>query len=749
MNTLTRKLTTVALAGLFAVSTAAAAESLSVLLQKGIYAEETEGNLEAAIKIYEGIVKEGESNRSLVAQAQYRLGVCELKRGKKDQAEAAFRKILGQFADQAEIIAKARERLGELGKRASSIVVRQLASGLEATGDSISANGRILSFVDWDTGNVVVRDLATGQRRRVTDGASWERPLQYADGDVLSDDGKRLAYSWTLVSDANYLYELRIVSLDDSNRRTVLTRTNTTLWPAAWSPTQAEILVVFGTGPRASREYELALVSTENGSVRPLKSVGKRSPVFDIRFSPDGRHIAYSGREEQGAEYDILVLDVSSGVESELVKHPADDRFLGWTPNGNGVLFSSDRRASTDLWLLPVTNGKANGEPVLLKADIGQISAIGVSHDGALYYRQSNLRTSDFLRASLDFETGKLLTPPRQISRRFSALVSPGWSFSPDGHSVVYKQRTRPSEPESLRVLRLDTGHERQIDGLPDFNLFQYPWWLNNETLLIQGKTNQNRLYRVNPTNGEVDIFLTIDRNSAFQWVSTSTDTNTVHYVRRDTSPRRWVLVQHDLKSDKVTETELFREPDPKISYSLGLYMPAHRLQYIRHISTDSSEIDVERERNLLTGHDTEILRSTNRIGVRSPFLDTERLALQLSGPNGERTLKVFDLTRDRPNETLSLALPKYTDLQFSWNTNRWLHFLKQDEAETTPPPPVELWLVSYETGEFKKTELALPRMNKVLVSRDGNQILILQAGESSSELLVMENFLPPVAAAK
>ena len=46
-----------------------AVESLSVLLQKGVYAEETERNLDATIGIYEGIVKEGEANRSLVAKA--------------------------------------------------------------------------------------------------------------------------------------------------------------------------------------------------------------------------------------------------------------------------------------------------------------------------------------------------------------------------------------------------------------------------------------------------------------------------------------------------------------------------------------------------------------------------------------------------------------------------------------------------------------------------------------------------------
>lgn len=65
---------------------ARAAESASVLLQQGIFAEETEGNLDAAIKIYEQIGAELAANRPVVAQAQYRLGVCYQKKGNKDQA---------------------------------------------------------------------------------------------------------------------------------------------------------------------------------------------------------------------------------------------------------------------------------------------------------------------------------------------------------------------------------------------------------------------------------------------------------------------------------------------------------------------------------------------------------------------------------------------------------------------------------------------------------------------------------------
>ena len=194
MNKLQRS---ILLAGIILLQTlpGKAAESLSVLLQKGIFAEETEGNLDAAIQIYEGIVKEADANRSVVAQAQYRLGVCQLKLGKMNDAEAAFHKLTKHFADQIDVATKAREKLAEMGKSASSVIVRQIWSGPEAAG-GISRNGRYLAFIDWNNGNLAVRDMTIGQTRRLTDRGSWKSPVAFAETCAIAPDGKNVAFSW-------------------------------------------------------------------------------------------------------------------------------------------------------------------------------------------------------------------------------------------------------------------------------------------------------------------------------------------------------------------------------------------------------------------------------------------------------------------------------------------------------------------------------------------------------------------------
>lgn len=93
---------------------ASGADSPSDLLEKGIYTEETVGDLDKAIEIYAKIISQAEANRKFVAQAQLRLGKCLLKQGKKKEAEEAFRNLVDRFKDspdQKELVAKARELL--------------------------------------------------------------------------------------------------------------------------------------------------------------------------------------------------------------------------------------------------------------------------------------------------------------------------------------------------------------------------------------------------------------------------------------------------------------------------------------------------------------------------------------------------------------------------------------------------------------------------------------------------------------
>ena len=97
-------------------------------LEKGIFQQETAGDLDAAVKVYKQIVDEANANRRFVAEAQFRIAACYQKQGKKSEAEAALRQVVVSYPDQAELVTKARKELGETG------VDKKAAENLAAEG---------------------------------------------------------------------------------------------------------------------------------------------------------------------------------------------------------------------------------------------------------------------------------------------------------------------------------------------------------------------------------------------------------------------------------------------------------------------------------------------------------------------------------------------------------------------------------------------------------------------------------------
>jgi hypothetical protein len=97
------------------LSSVAPAKTTSVLLQEGLYAEEIEGDLDAAIKIYEQVIAESEKVQRAAAQATYRIGICFLKKGEKAKAAEQFRNLISKYPEQQTLGTRAREQLEKLG----------------------------------------------------------------------------------------------------------------------------------------------------------------------------------------------------------------------------------------------------------------------------------------------------------------------------------------------------------------------------------------------------------------------------------------------------------------------------------------------------------------------------------------------------------------------------------------------------------------------------------------------------------
>ncbi len=108
------------------------AEPASGLLEKGIYTEETVGDLPKAMEIYQKIIADAQADRPSVAKAYFRLGNCYQKNGETKNSTQTFNKLISDFPDQKELIEQARKKLLKPPRPARPVVVATTPTALAA-----------------------------------------------------------------------------------------------------------------------------------------------------------------------------------------------------------------------------------------------------------------------------------------------------------------------------------------------------------------------------------------------------------------------------------------------------------------------------------------------------------------------------------------------------------------------------------------------------------------------------------------
>jgi Family of unknown function (DUF6152) len=120
------------------------AQTAAELLQKGIYDQETAGDLDGAIAVYRQIVNSGSSPRDVAAQAQYRLAQSLLQKGDLPNGAQEFSNLARNYADYGKLVSnlatQARANTfffnpstpGSAEERANADRMKALAANLQA-----------------------------------------------------------------------------------------------------------------------------------------------------------------------------------------------------------------------------------------------------------------------------------------------------------------------------------------------------------------------------------------------------------------------------------------------------------------------------------------------------------------------------------------------------------------------------------------------------------------------------------------
>ncbi|MCJ7588603.1 MAG: hypothetical protein MUQ00_11995 [Candidatus Aminicenantes bacterium] len=675
-------------------------DQAELALKAAIKTETVDGDLKGAIELYKKIVALPGASRAVVAQALVQMGQCYEKLGKKE-AQQAYERVLREYADQPEPSKVARERLSALtagGGGASGrteVAARRIWVAESNCPVGISPDGRYVVFTTEGGpvgGDLWLRDLQSGEQRRITKEASWV-DWSYATGTAaISPDGKLIAYPWAVRTKM----ELRVSALDGSSMRVLHGgQDGRNMTPCAWMPDSRRVLAV--SSDSNYQTYRRHIISVADGAIRDIGQPERRSVSWGYP-SPDGRYFAYGlNMNEQlvPEKRDIFVYDVTAEQDSVLVQNPADDDVVGWTPDGSGILFASDRSGTRDLYLLGIENGRPRGEPQLLRRDIGATASLYLTRDGRLF-RRENTGTTDAFTVPVDEQSGKLTGKPSLVDRNYPGAQSPAWSS--DGKLLYYQIRKGPPNDWSLFIRSEETGEVREITPKPKL----IPWYRpllspDGRWFAITG-TGQGMnfgVFRIDSESGEVGQLAKIPTENA------------------PTDPcQNW-------------------SPDGKAIF----YM-------VR--SLEKSEGIVIRRKDLATGEEKDVHRGFHTGEMKLSPDGTRFVYVRKDKPTKSHVLGILDLQSGKALEFWRVPEADSPYIE----TPAWMPDGKHVVVAKSLKQGSELWRFPAAGGPGEKLHFFPEYTRGFAVHPSGKRMAFTQT-RTNYELWVLENFLPPLKVAK
>jgi ankyrin repeat protein len=114
-----------------------ATNDLTGLLQKGLFEEEANRDLSAAIANYQSLASDFDQDRQLAATAIFRLGECYRKLGKTNEAVIEYQRIIKEFSDQQTLATLSRQNLAGLNAASNSAADNAFDSSVTAAEEDV------------------------------------------------------------------------------------------------------------------------------------------------------------------------------------------------------------------------------------------------------------------------------------------------------------------------------------------------------------------------------------------------------------------------------------------------------------------------------------------------------------------------------------------------------------------------------------------------------------------------------------
>jgi Tol biopolymer transport system component len=482
------------------------------LLGSALHQESVIGDLAGAIEMYRNIMKTKGVPRPIAAQAQLHLGICYERSG-RPEARQAFETVVRDYPDQREFVLRARTLLAKLrdGPKQPALQTRLLWDNALDLWGHTSFDGRYLSFVDWSTCDLALRDLTTGENRKLTAYGGCDAAQAEAEGSAVSPDGRRVAFGYrrfdvlgsTTPLPRPSRAELRIIGTDATGERTLDIQADLNYVEVlSWSQDGKWILAGVTVVDSGRSKDELIAVSADSGEVRWFPSPNTNWRRY-AAFSPDGRWIAYSSAPRGGQSTLYMRTAETAGTERAILANAA---MMGWTPDGKGLLFCRERGGLQDLFLVPIEHGRVSGRPVKLfiALDAG-IEPAGITRDGSLLYKTFNRHAEAHVVPWLGSEPGdeSAALYSTQANTDVGWLLGSGVAhFSNDGKRIFAYTPQR-----GITIRNLTTGGERSI--VPSLPSWKFARWRHDDAALLALGTDANGrtgIFNIDDATGQASL---------------------------------------------------------------------------------------------------------------------------------------------------------------------------------------------------------------------------------------------------
>jgi len=159
--------------------------------------------------------------------------------------------------------------------------------------------------------------------------------------------------------------------------------------------------------------------------------LANRTPSYFARLSPDGTRMVFDDYDAESRNTDLWLYDIRRDVTTRFTFEAADDLVPYWMPDGEQVLFSSNRNGQYELFQKAASGAE---EARLLLADDFEIYPTGVSPDGRYVVLTCRKQNSKWDIYYTDLQGDRKAIP--YLVTEFNEWLG---TVSPDGRWLAYQ----------------------------------------------------------------------------------------------------------------------------------------------------------------------------------------------------------------------------------------------------------------------------------------------------------------------